>query len=83
MSEDEAHHLHSIFEFLALNGEDIPFKVFRSGWNRKNDQYYLVEKLEIRKWPYGTAWGTYFRNGEPVGGGKIAGAGTYRWQHVP
>jgi hypothetical protein len=83
MSGDEAHHLHNIFELWALNGETVPFKVFRYGWSKMADHYYLVEKLEIRKWPYGTAWGTYYRNGEPLNGGKIAGAGTYRWQYVP
>jgi hypothetical protein len=38
-----------------------------------------VEKIQISKWPYGFAWGRYFREGETGELDKITSAGTYSW----
>ena len=69
----------NIFMLWHKGGEKVPFKAFKSNWNPNTEQYYLVEKIEIKKWPYGTAWGRYVREGEAGELGKIGGAGTYTW----
>lgn len=70
----------NIFEIWALNGKRVPFKVRRKHWNSSIEQYFIVDEVTIRKWPYGEAWGTYFRKGEPNEREKIKSAGTYSWE---
>ena len=70
---------HNVFQLWALNGEVLPFRVRKETWNPKVDQHYLVERIEISKWPYGFAWGRFVRNGEAGDLGKIASPGTYTW----
>lgn len=54
---------HNIFELWVLNDRKLPMKVVRESWSPASDHYMLVEKIEVRKWPYGYAWGRYVRNG--------------------
>ena len=42
----------------------------------------LVERVEIGKWPYGTAWGRFLADGVPGEHGKVANAGSYQWKDV-
>lgn len=49
----------------------------------KVSQYYLVERVEIGKWPYGKAWGRYVREGVAGELEKIANSGTYTWRLEP
>jgi hypothetical protein len=51
----------NIFEIWRDNGETVPFAVRRWNWS---DQYYtIVTKIEIKKWPYGNAYGYPTING--------------------
>ncbi|GEM_PF-1651440 len=70
---------HNIFELWGLNNQSLPFKVIRETWYAKADQFFLVEEIEIRKVPYGFAWGRYCRDGEFKEREKIKGAGSYQW----
>jgi hypothetical protein len=40
-------------------GEKLPFKVIRWTWNPANSAF-LVERIEIGKWPYGKHGGDSF-----------------------
>lgn len=71
---------HNIFELWVLNGRKLPMKVIRESWNQTADHYLLVERIEIRKWPYGFAWGCYHRNGKSDSQQKIQSAGSYQWR---
>jgi hypothetical protein len=73
---------HNIFELWALNDRQLPMKVVRESWNQTADHYMLVERIEIRRWPYGFAWGRYFRNGEAAEQQKIGSAGSYQWRKL-
>ena len=46
----------NIFEIWKENNEELPFRVRRDNWTMPN-VFILVEKIEINKWPYGTAYG--------------------------
>jgi 5-methylcytosine-specific restriction endonuclease McrA len=72
--------LFNVFQLWALNGERLPFKVKKASWSDKVEQYYLVERIEISRWPYGFAWGSYFRDGKVSETDKIRTAGTYCWR---
>ena len=72
----------NIFELWALNNKELPFRVRKETWNTEIDQYYLVEKVEITKWPYGKAWGCYVRDGVSKDANKIPNSGTYTWIKV-
>ena len=71
--------LFNIFQLWALNSEKLPFKVKKASWSDKVEQYYIVERIEISRWPYGFAWGRYFRDGKLSEIDKIRTAGTYCW----
>lgn len=70
----------NVFELWKLNGEQLPLRVVKETWSRSVPQFYEVEKIEIRKWPYGTAWGRYVREDEIGDLTKIPNAGTYSWR---
>jgi hypothetical protein len=71
--------LFNVFQLWALNGEKLPFRVRKASWNPKVEQYYLVERIQISKWPYGFAWGRYCREGKLSETEKLRNAGTYQW----
>jgi len=73
---------HNIFELWELNGRKLPIKVVRQSWYGAAGQFMLVEKIEIRKWPYGLAWGRYHQGGGPKDEKheKISCAGSYQWK---
>jgi hypothetical protein len=73
---------HKIFELWELNGRQLPMKVVRESWNQTAAHYILVERIEIRRWPYGFAWSRYCRNGETAEQQKIGSAGSYQWRKV-
>jgi len=66
----------------ALAGEQVPFKVSRESWSDKVHQYYLVDRVEISKWPYGFAWGDIIGQAPLGETEKIRSAGTYAWRAV-
>ncbi len=70
----------NIFKLWDLNEKKLPFAVQKDTWNSNVAQHYRVEKIEIKKWPYGTAWGRYIREGIEGELVKIANAGTYTWR---
>lgn len=49
--------LFNVFQLWALSGEKLLFRVKKASWSDKVEQYYLAERVEITKWPYGFAWG--------------------------
>jgi hypothetical protein len=54
----------NVFQLWKEGGERLPFKVIRWTWNNATSAF-LVERIEIGKWPYGKAWGRFIRNGVP------------------
>lgn len=73
------HDKKNIFELWRENGEKLPFMAIIDSWD-ETKHYALIEKIEIKKWPYGNAFGQYFFNGEPGEKGAIRNSGTYRWK---
>jgi hypothetical protein len=72
----------NIFQIWKENEEALPFKAKRSHWSGDVEQYYIVESIEIKKWPYGDAFGRYFRNGNVGECELIKNSGTYSWELV-
>ena len=48
----------NVFQLWKEGGERLPFKVIRWTWNPATSTF-LVERIEIGKWPYGKAWGRF------------------------
>jgi len=71
---------HNIFELWALNDQQLPFRVTKETWSKKVDQFIIVEEIQIRKPPYGFAWGRYCREGAIGEKEKIKNSGTYSWR---
>ncbi|MDD2753429.1 MAG: hypothetical protein PHT44_02380 [Candidatus Portnoybacteria bacterium] len=69
----------NIFELWRENGEKISFIVILDSWNEAK-HYAVVEKIEIKNWPFGNAFGQYFFYGKPCKRGLIKNSGTYRWK---
>lgn len=69
----------NVFQLWQLASEFVPFKAAKETWSQRKGQFYLVETVEIKKWPYGTAWGRYCDKGPAGELEKIANAGTYTW----
>jgi hypothetical protein len=42
----------------------------------------MSQKVEIKEWPYGSAWGHYHWNGFPGPRENVKAAGTYNWKRV-
>ena len=75
------HQRENLFQLWEANGRRLPFRACKETWNPSVSQV-EVETIEIKKWPYGTAWGCFVRAGEKQPYGKIANAGTLhgsRW----
>ena len=73
----------NIFQLWKENGEQVPFAVAKGTWSAEAGHYLIVEKIEIKKWPFGSAWGHYHWNGLPPGPReKVKAAGTYNWKRV-
>lgn len=71
----------NVFQLWREGGEKLPFKVIRWSWN-PTKTVFLVERIEIKNWPYGTAWGCFVRNGVPGTPQKLDSAGSYQWKTV-
>jgi hypothetical protein len=72
----------NVFQLWKENGEKLPFKVIR--WTWSSDSAFLVERIAIRKWPYGMAWGRFIRNGlTDTEAEELSCAGSYQWKIVP
>lgn len=70
----------NIFQLWRENGERLPFIVARNSWETAGGSYLVVQRVEIKTWPYGSAWGQYYYRGKPSGPQeKIQVAGTYAW----
>jgi len=67
----------NIFQIWRENGEKLPVKVHR--WTWPDERYAVVTRVEIKKWPYGKAWGTVYWNSKEYETGEISGAGNYQW----
>jgi hypothetical protein len=57
----------NIFQLLRQNGEKLPFTVAKGTWSADASHYLVAERVEIKKWPYGSAWGQYHWKGGPDG----------------
>lgn len=68
----------NLFQLWEANGRQLPFRARKETWNPATS-HVEVEKVEIKNWPYGTAWGRFVRAGQKQAYGKIANAGTYTW----
>lgn len=74
---------HNLFQLWRENGERLPFRAALDSWSEQKGHYVLVEKIEVKIWPYGSAFGTYFFADKPGRTDKIDNAGTYRWRILP
>jgi hypothetical protein len=72
----------NIFQLWELNGRTVPFKAIKESWLQSSSHFMLIERVVIKKWPYGFAWGCYVRDGVAGEQQKINGAGTYSWRMV-
>ena len=54
----------NVFQLWKEGGEKLPFKVIRWTWNPATSTF-LVERIEIGKWPYGKAWGRFTAMARP------------------
>jgi len=80
----------NIFQIWEAIGKEVPFAVRRNNW--ANQFYTIVEKVEIKKWPYGNAYGYPTVNGRYSNHyvydkswktkGLIPCAGCYQWTLV-
>jgi hypothetical protein len=70
----------NIFQLWRDAGERVPFRVVRNSWSATRSHVLIVERVELDKWPYGKAWGTFYYEGSPPEGGRIGVAGTYAWR---
>jgi hypothetical protein len=71
-----------VFQLWREGGEKLPFKVIRWTWKPEASAF-LVERIEIGKWPYGKAWGRFIRDGVAQSPEKLSNAGSYQWKIVP
>lgn len=78
----------NLFEIWKYIGKVTPFPARRQGWS---DCYHvIVEKVTVKKWPYGDAFGYPCEDGKPNDhfqysedwreSGLIPSAGTYQWE---
>ncbi|AZO63055.1 MAG: hypothetical protein EOQ54_26900 [Mesorhizobium sp.] len=72
----------NIFQLWELNGRTVPFDVIKESWLQLPSHFIRVERVVIKKWPYGFAWGRYVRDGVAAEQQQISGAGTYSWRRV-
>jgi hypothetical protein len=71
----------NIFQLWHENGEVLPFKVAKSSWSAEAGHYLIVERIKIKTWPYGDAWGQYHWRGVPgETNEKVNQPGTYTWR---
>lgn len=70
----------NVFQLWREGGETLPFRVVRWTWGPNS--YFIVEKIEIGKWPYGKAWGRFVRDDVVGTEQKMANAGSYQWKIV-
>ena len=73
----------NIFELWREGGERLPFKVAKCTWSAEAGHFLIVERIEIKKWPYGEAWGHYHWGGVSGPRDKIGAAGTHNWKRLP
>jgi len=71
----------NVFQLWKEAGEKLPLKVIRWTWNPATS-YFLVERVEIGKWPYGHAWGRFVKDGVAGEPEKMKNAGSYQWRVV-
>ena len=70
----------NVFQLWTEGGE-LPFKVI--WWTWPATSAFLVERIEVGKWPYGRAWGRFIRDGVPEPTPRqLSGAGSYQWKVV-
>ena len=69
----------NIYQLWTIADQNLPIKVVKETRSGRQGQYLLVEKVEIKKWPYGSSWGRYV-DGNKVGDiEKVRNSGTYTW----
>jgi hypothetical protein len=73
----------NVFQIWRDGGEKLPFKVIRWTWDPAYSAF-LVERIEVGKWPYGKAWGRFVRDGLPDATEEVLnGAGSFQWKMLP
>ncbi len=69
----------NVFQLWDQRGRELPLRVVKETWARVPGHYFLIEKVEIGKWPYGSAWGRYHRGGSVGLPEKLRNSGTFTW----
>lgn len=70
----------NIFQIWRDRGDVLPFEVIRWSWSPSSS--FLVEQIEVGKWPYGKAWGRFIKDGRAGPPQKLDNAGSYQWKAV-
>jgi hypothetical protein len=69
----------NVFQLWDQCGRRLPIKVVKETWARNPGHYFLLERVEVGKWPYGSAWGRYHQGGSVGDSVKLRNAGTFTW----
>lgn len=72
----------NIFELWRENGENLPIFVRKGTWSDAKGHYARIDRIEVKNWPYGIAYGQYFFHGRAGKKGQIDASGTYQWKIV-
>ncbi|RUU95486.1 hypothetical protein EOB36_32390 [Mesorhizobium sp. M6A.T.Cr.TU.017.01.1.1] len=70
----------NVFEIWKEQGERLPFTVIR--WTWPSNRTFVVDRIEIGKWPYGKAWGRPIWKGVAGEQEMLSCAGSYQWKVV-
>lgn len=70
----------NVFQLWEQCGRKLPLKMVKETWAQVPGDYFLVEKIEIGKWPYGSAWGRYCGHGSVGPIEKLRNSGTFTWR---
>ena len=67
----------NVFILWAHRGKVLPMRVRRWSWARGN--FFEVTRVQIRRWPYGHAFGRWLGTGPEE---ELNCAGCYEWRDV-
>lgn len=70
----------NVFQIWDSLGQKTPFAVRKSYWAKES--YTVITKIEIRKMPYGKAFGFFVKNGWKGREEEVRSPGVYDWSLV-
>jgi len=67
----------NVFQIWDDRGRVVPFRVRRDRWSEHS--WFVVTRIEIKKWPYGCAYGQFCGEGPEI---PLNCAGCYEWEDI-